>query len=128
MWLLNRHNLILVTNVEKVVKCANLANWIFSKQLILYISFIFVILILLIICVELKTKYHVCLMKLFVKMIHDTNILFGKNLEFRYMVPKINKIKNRHQIVYFIFMRKVKLYIEKESFLMEYYTILFIQS
>ena len=116
MWLLNRHNLILVTNVEKVVKCANLANWIFSKQLILYISCIFVILILLIVCVELKTKYHVCLMKLFVKMIHDTNILFGKNLEFRYMVPKINKIKNRHQIVYFIFMRKVKLCIEKESF------------
>ena len=70
----------------------------------------------LIVCVELKTKYHVCLMKLFVKMIHDTNILFCKNLEFRYMVPKINKIKNRHQIVYFIFMRKVKLCIERNPF------------
>ena len=116
MWLLNRHNLILVTNVEKVVKSANLANWIFSKQSILYISCIFVILILLIVCVELKTKYHVCLMKLFVKLIYNTNILFGKTLDFRYMVPKINKIKNRHQIVYFIFMRKVKLCIEKESF------------
>ena len=117
MWLLNKLNLILVTNVEKVVKCANLANWIFSKQLILFISCIFVILILFIVCVELKTKYHVCLMNLFVKMIHDTNILFGKNLEFRYMVPKINKIKNRHQLVlYFIFMRRVKLCIEKESF------------
>ena len=52
--------------------------------------------ILLIVCVELKTKYHVCLMTLFAKIIHDTNILFGKNLEFRYMVPEKNKIKNRH--------------------------------
>ena len=67
MWLSSRYNLILVTNVEKVVKCANLANWIFSKQLILYISCIFVILTLLTVGVELKTKYHVCLMKLFGK-------------------------------------------------------------
>ena len=51
------------------------------------------------------------------KRIQDTNILFGKNLEFRYIVPKINKIKNRHQLVlYFIFMRRLSYALKRNPF------------
>ena len=78
----------------------------------LYISCIVVIWILLIVCVELKTKYMLVWWNWFIIQI----FFLAKNLEFRYMVLKINSEQAPVYVVYLMFMRKVKLCIERNPF------------
>ena len=107
MWLFNKGNLI-------SVKCANFGQLDLFQQLILYIAvsslyYTFDCLC----CVENKVS---CLFdKIIWKMIHDTNILFDKNLEFCYIVSKI-KLRKGTSYYYISYLCKELSYALKKNY------------
>ena len=86
----------------------------FFQQLILYIAvFLLYYTLVCLCCVENKVS---CLFdKIIWKMIHDTNIFFHKNLEFRYIVPKI-KLRKGTSYYYISYLCKELSYALKKNY------------